>query len=116
MKVAFNTDDYIISSRFLLREGGLAVRGGMTEAGALRALTLSPAEMLDLGSRVGSLEPGKDADLVVLSGPPFSVYTKVLSTYIEGEKVFDRDRPEDIRYSTGGWEVPGRYPRLGGAQ
>jgi imidazolonepropionase-like amidohydrolase len=116
VKVAFNTDDYIINSRFLLREGALAVRGGMTETGALRALTLNPAEMLDLGSRVGSLEPGKDADLVVLSGPPFSVYTKVLSTYIDGEKVFDRDRPEDLRYSTGGWEVTNRYPRLGGAQ
>ncbi len=116
VKVAFNTDDYIINSRFLLREGALAVRGGMTEAGALRALTLNPAEMLDLGNRMGSLEPGKDADLVVLSGPPFSVYTKVLSTYIEGEKVFDRDRPEDLRYSTGGWEVTNRYPRLGGAQ
>ena len=115
VKVAFNTDDYIINSRFMLREGALSVRGGMTEDGALRSLTLSPAEMLDLGNRLGSLEPGKDADLVVLSGPPFSVYTKVLSTYIEGEKVFDRDRPEDLRYSTGGWEVTGRYPRLGGA-
>ena len=116
VKVAINTDDYIINSRFLLREGALAVRGGMTEAGALRALTLNPAEMLDLGSRVGSLDPGKDADLVVLSGPPFSVYTKVLSTYIEGEKVFDRDRPEDLHYATGGWEVTSRYPRLGAAQ
>jgi len=116
VKVALNTDDFIISSRFLLREAALAVRNGMSEAGALRALTLNPAEMLDLGSRVGSLDPGKDADLVVLSGPPFSVYTHVLATYIEGEKVFDRSRPEDLHYATGGFAVADRYPLLGGGR
>jgi len=116
VKVALNTDDYIISSRFLLREAALAVRSGMTEAGALRALTLNPAEMLDLGNRVGSLDPGKDADLVVLSGPPFSVYSHVLATYIEGEKVFDRSNPMDLRYATGGFAVADRYPQLGGGQ
>ena len=116
VKVALNTDDYIISSRFLLREAALAVRSGMTEAGALRALTLNPAEMLDLSNRVGSLDPGKDADLVVLSGPPFSVYTHVLATYIEGEKVFDRSNPLDLRYATGGFAVADRYPQLGGGQ
>ena len=92
------------------------MRGGMTEPGALRAITLNAAEMLDLGNRVGSLEPGKDADLVVLSGPPFSLYSKVLATYIDGVKVFDRNRPEDLRYATGGWQVAGRYPQLGGAK
>jgi len=116
VKVALNTDDYIISSRFLLREAALAVRNGMSEAGALRALTLNPAEMLDLGNRVGSLDAGKDADLVVLSGPPFSVYTHVLATYIEGEKVFDRSNAVDLRYATGGFAVADRYPKLGGAQ
>src|SRR5579862_619698 len=116
VKVAIHTDDNIVNSRFLIREAAIAVGGGMTEAGALRALTLNAAEMLDLGSRTGSLEPGKDADFVVLSGPPFSVYTKVLATYIEGKKVFDRSRPEDLRYATGGWDVSGRYPKLGGAQ
>ncbi|MGA3326155.1 MAG: amidohydrolase [Terriglobia bacterium] len=116
VKVALNTDDFIISSRFLLREAALAVRNGMSEAGALRALTLNPAEMLDLGSRVGSLDPGKDADLVVLSGPPFSVYTHVLDTYIGGEKVFDRSRPEDLHYATGGFAVADRYPLLGGGR
>jgi imidazolonepropionase-like amidohydrolase len=116
VKVALNTDDFIISSRLLLREAALAVGSGMSEAGALRALTLNPAEMLDLGSRVGSLEPGKDADLVVLSGPPFSVYTHVLATYIEGQKVFDRTNPVDLRYATGGFAVADRYPQLGGGR
>jgi imidazolonepropionase-like amidohydrolase len=116
VKLAIHTDDAIVNSRFLIREAAMAVRGGMTATGALRALTLNAAEMLDLGSRTGSLEPGKDADFVVLSGPPFSVYTKVLATYIEGKKVFDRSRPEDLRYATGGWDVPGRYPKPGGVQ
>jgi hypothetical protein len=48
----------------------------------------------------------------VLSGNPFSVYTKVLETWIEGEKVFDRSRPEDLRYSTGGFQIADRYPKL----
>lgn len=115
VKVAIHTDDFINNSRFFLREGALAVRGGMTREGALRALTIHAAEMLDLGDRVGTLEPGKDADIVVLSGEPFSVSTHVLATYIEGEKVFDRSRPEDLRYATGGFGVAARHPaRRGG--
>jgi cytosine/adenosine deaminase-related metal-dependent hydrolase len=59
--------------------------------------------MLDLQDRVGSLEPGKDADFVVLSGDPFSVYTQVLQTWIDGEVVFDRSVPEDRLWAEGGW-------------
>ncbi len=121
VKVAVNTDDNIISSRFILREAGLAVAGGMTEDGALRALTINPAQMLDLGDRVGTLEKGKDADFIILSGPPLSTYTKVLQTWIEGQKVYDRTDPADLRYATGGFNVADRYPKLnsaaaGGAQ
>ena len=112
VKVAVNTDDFINSSRFLLREAALTIRGGLSEETALRALTINPAVMLDLQNRVGSLEPGKDADFVVLSGNPFSVYTKVLETWIDGEKVFDRARADDLHYATGGFQVADRYPRL----
>jgi imidazolonepropionase-like amidohydrolase len=110
VKVALHTDDFITSSRLLLRMAALAVQGGMSEAGALRAVTLHAAEMLDLGARLGSLEPGKDADLVVLSGPPFSVRTRVLETWIEGEKVFDAADPVDRLYQSGGFGVAERYP------
>jgi len=121
VKVAIHTDDNINNSRFILREAGLAVGGGMSEEGALRALTINGAEMLDLGNRVGTLEKGKDADFILLSGPPFSVYTNVLQTWIEGEKVFDRSNPADLHYATGGFNVADRYPKLkptavGGAQ
>jgi imidazolonepropionase-like amidohydrolase len=110
VKVALNTDDPITSSRLILREAALAVRGGMSEEAALKGLTIYPAEMLDLGGRIGTLDPGKDADFVVLGGPPFSVYTHVLETWIEGQKVFDRSNPQDLRYATGGFGVADRFP------
>ena len=103
VKVAFHTDDSITDSRVFRRMAALGVRAGMSRTGALRALTLSGAEMLDLQDRVGSLEAGKDADFVVLSGDPFSVYTRTLETWVEGEKVFDLADPEDRLYAEGGY-------------
>jgi imidazolonepropionase-like amidohydrolase len=108
--VAIHTDDMITPSRLLLRSAALAIRGGMSEPGALRAVTLEAARMLDLGEMLGSLEPGKDADLAVLSGPPFSVWTRVLETWIEGERVWDADDAEDLRYQTGGYPLGAHYP------
>jgi len=69
----------------------------------LYALTMANAMILDLGDRVGSLEKGKDADLVVLSGDPLSVYTHVLETWVEGKKVFDRSDPKDHLVAVGGY-------------
>jgi imidazolonepropionase-like amidohydrolase len=109
VKVALNTDDPITSSRLILRQAALAVRGGMSEEAALKGLTIYPAEMLDLGDRIGTLDMGKDADFVVLSGPPFSVYTHVLETWIEGQKIFDRSNPQDLRYATGGFGTVDRF-------
>lgn len=112
VKVALHTDDFINNSRFMLREGAMAIRNGMDETAALRALTLDPAAMMDLEDQLGSLDAGKDADFVVLSGSPFSAYTRVEQTWIDGEKVFDRSRPEDLRYATGGFGVADRYPLI----
>jgi imidazolonepropionase-like amidohydrolase len=106
VKVAINTDDFITESRFFLRTGAIAVRGGLSEDLALKGLTLHGAQMLHLEHRCGSLEKGKDADFVVLSGAPFSVYTQVLETYIEGEKMFDRERHDDWTYQAGGFALP----------
>jgi imidazolonepropionase-like amidohydrolase len=103
--VSLNTDDGITDSRLFLRTAALAVRHGMTRAGALEAVTLAAARHLGLAERVGSLEPGKDADLVVLSGDPLSVYSRVLETWVEGQRVYDRSNPEHAKYDTGGWDV-----------
>jgi len=103
VKVAFHTDDWITDSRLFFRMAALGVRAGMSREGALAALTLNGAEMLDLGDRIGSLEVGKDADFILLSGDPFSVYTKVLETWVEGQKVFDRNDPEDLLHAVGGY-------------
>lgn len=103
--VAFHTDDGITDSRLFLRMAALGVRAGMSRGKALEALTLAGAKMMDLDNRIGSLKPGKDADFVILSGDPFSTYTKVEQTWIEGVKVFDRSNPDDLKYATGGFNV-----------
>jgi imidazolonepropionase-like amidohydrolase len=101
--VGFHTDDGITDSRHFLRSAALAVRAGMSREKALAAMTINGARMLDLQGRVGSLEAGKDADFLVLSGDPLSVYTKVLETYVEGARVFDRNDPKDRLYAVGGY-------------
>jgi imidazolonepropionase-like amidohydrolase len=106
VKIAINTDDFITESRFFLRTGAIAVRGGLSEETALKALTLHAAQMLHLDDRLGSLEKGKDADFAVLSGPPFSVYSQVLETYIDGVQVFSRARHKDWTYQAGGFALP----------
>lgn len=100
--VGFHTDDPITDSRLLLRSAAIAVRAGMSREKALQALTINNAKILSLDKHVGSLETGKDADLVLLSGDPLSVYSHVLETWVEGKKVFDRSKPEDRLYAVGG--------------
>lgn len=105
VNVAFHTDDPIVDSRFLLRSAALGVRNGMSRKAALESVTIAGARMMDIEDRVGSLEEGKDADFIILSGEPLSVYTHVEQTWIEGEKVYDRSNPEDREYATGGYEI-----------
>lgn len=103
--VAFHTDDPIVDSRFFLRMAAMGVKEGMSRKAALEALTINGAKMLDLEDRVGSLEVGKDADFLILSGDPFSVYTHIEQTWIDGGKAWDRSNPEDREYATGGYEI-----------
>ncbi|MEX2089920.1 MAG: amidohydrolase family protein [Bacteroidota bacterium] len=103
--VGFHTDDGITDSRLFLRMAALAVRAGMSRGKALEGLTIAGAKMLELDDRVGSLKPGKDADFIVLSGDPFSVYTHVEQTWVEGTRMFDRSDPEDHKMAVGGYEV-----------
>ncbi len=101
--VGFHTDDYITDSRLFLRSAGLSVRAGMSPEKALYGMTMAGAIMLDLQDRIGSLQTGKDADFIILSGDPLSVYTKIEQTWIEGKKVFDRADPKDYLIQVGGF-------------
>jgi len=103
VRIAFHTDDWITDSRYFFRMAAMAVRAGMSREKALEGLTIAGAEMLGLDDRIGSLAVGKDADFVVLDGDPFSIYTKVLETWVEGEQVFDRADPQDCLYAVGGY-------------
>lgn len=99
---SFHTDDPINDSRWFLRSGGFAVRAGMSRHGALYALTMAGAVQLDMEERVGSLSAGKDADFIILSGDPLSVYSRVEETWIEGKRVFNLADPEDKLFAVGG--------------
>lgn len=103
--VAYHTDDSITESRLFLRSAALGVRAGLDRDKALEALTLAGARMLDMDDRIGSLEPGKDADFIVLTGDPLSVYSRVEQTWVEGEKLFDFTNAEDRKYALGGYGV-----------
>jgi imidazolonepropionase-like amidohydrolase len=73
---------------------GLRVGLDVDRDDAIRWVTANPAWVLGIDERVGTVEPGKDADLVVWSGDPFSVYSRAEKVFIEGELVYDRTRPE----------------------
>ena len=80
-------------------EAAKAVKyGGVSQEEAWKFVTLNPAKLLRLDDKVGSLKVGKDADIVLWSGHPMSLYTKTEQTYIEGALYFDKDEhSEEIR-------------------
>jgi imidazolonepropionase-like amidohydrolase len=92
LTVAINSDDGEMSRR-LNQEAAKSVKyGGISEEEAWKFVTLNPAKMLHLDDRMGSLKAGKDADIVVWSGNPLSIYTKAEQTYIDGILFYDLER------------------------
>jgi imidazolonepropionase-like amidohydrolase len=71
--------------------------GGLSEDEALRLVTFNPAKQLKIEDRVGSIEEGKDADLVIWDGPPLSIFSKVLTTFVDGEVYFSRENDAETR-------------------
>ena len=93
--VSMNSDSDELARRLYLEAAKAMKYGGVSEEEALRMVTLNPAIQLGIDKRVGSIDVGKDADLVIFSQHPFSVYTMAEMTMIEGEVYFDRS--EDLK-------------------
>ncbi|MFC4723533.1 amidohydrolase family protein [Geojedonia litorea] len=95
--VAINSDDAEMSRR-LNQEAGKTVKyGGVSEEDALKFVTLNPAKLLHIDDRVGSIKVGKDADVVLWTDHPLSIYAKAEKTIIEGATYFDLKRDEMMR-------------------
>ena len=89
VKVSIQTDE-MSAVQYLTINAALAVREGMTEEAALQAITINPAEIIGVAGRVGSLEPGKDADVVVFSGHPFDYRTVAELVVVDGQVAYRR--------------------------
>ena len=85
--VSIITDSPVIPQQYLTLCAGLAVKAGMDSYEALKAITINPAKHIGIEDRVGSLEPGKDGDLVVYEGSPFDIDSKVKLVLINGNKI-----------------------------
>ena len=95
--VAFNSDDPEMSRR-LNQEAAKAVKyGGISEEEALKFVTLNPAKLLHLDSHMGSIKVGKDADVVLWTDNPLSVYAKVDKTIVDGIVYYDADVDKKLR-------------------
>jgi len=84
-QVSIITDSTVIEQKNLALCAGLAVKAGMDEFAALKAITINPAKHIGIEERVGTLEVGKDADIVVANGNPMISDTRVLYTIIDGK-------------------------------
>ena len=94
---AINSDDAEMSRR-LNQEAAKTVKyGGVSEEDAWKMVTLNPAKLLHIDNRVGSIKVGKDADLVLWSDHPLSVYAKAEKTIIEGATYFDIEKDKQMR-------------------
>jgi len=92
---SLHSDLTFFSQRMFTEAAKLLKYGHITEDEALKAITLYPARILRLDKRVGTLEPGKDGDVVILTRHPFDSFTRVVYTIIDGAVVFDSNRDAD---------------------
>ncbi len=90
VNVSVNSDSDERARRLNIEAAKMMKYGGLTEEEALKLITWNPAWQLGIQDRVGSIEPGKDADFAIWNGHPLSVYSRVEQTYVDGELLFDR--------------------------
>ncbi|MEO7993610.1 MAG: amidohydrolase [bacterium] len=90
LKVALHTDHPVVSQEYFRDEGALAWAQGMPHDATLRAMTLTPAEILRVDKRLGSITVGKDADCTLFSGDPLDIQSHALKVWIDGSLAYDR--------------------------
>lgn len=95
--VAIHSDSNDPARRFYQEAAKIMKYGDLTEEEALQLITLNPAKEIRLDHRIGSIDPGKDADLVLFNGHPFSIYSRPEMTLIEGTVYFDRKKDLEMR-------------------
>ena len=95
-------DDQVFNVRNIKYDAGVAVAYGLSWDDALRSITLTPAEVFGVANRIGSLQPGRDANIVVWSGDPFEFATRVEHVLIRGREVEGPSRQDELmqRYRT----------------
>ncbi|MDF9278248.1 amidohydrolase [Arthrobacter sp. EH-1B-1] len=91
VEISIITDHPVIPINFLVHQATLSVKEGLDPVTALRSITINPAKVLGLAERIGSLEPGKDADVVLWSGDPLDVMQRALTVWIGGKEVYRYD-------------------------
>jgi imidazolonepropionase-like amidohydrolase len=89
--VAIATDHPVVPVHLLMVQAALAVRDGLDREAALRAVTIVPARIMRVADRVGSLAPGKDADVTIWSGDPFDILSRVEAAYLGGREIYRYD-------------------------
>jgi len=93
----FNSDDAEMGRRLNQEAAKSVLYGGLSEEDALNLVTINPARMLHIDSFTGSLKPGKDADLVIWTDNPLSIYSKVAATFIDGVRYYDAQRDKELQ-------------------
>jgi imidazolonepropionase-like amidohydrolase len=101
-RLSLNTDSPVVPEEELIVQAAMSVRLGLPEEAALRAVTIEPARAVLIDHRLGSLETGKDADIVLWTGNPLDVRNRVLVTVIGGRVVYDERRGRRVTFG-GGW-------------
>jgi imidazolonepropionase-like amidohydrolase len=86
--IAITTDHPVVPINFLVHQASLSVKHGLDREVALQALTINPARIIGVADRLGSIEPGKDADLVIWSGDPLDVLSRVERALIDGADIY----------------------------
>jgi imidazolonepropionase-like amidohydrolase len=96
--IAITTDHPVVPIHFLIHQATLAVKEGLDPVTALRAVTIHPARIIGCADRIGSLTPGKDADVVIWSGDPLDVMSRAERAYLDGHEIYryDYERREGV--------------------